>query len=99
MYVYLFKNESQNLSGLLRWDGCGVATCKLYLEREKMRDFLTMIHFRGARRSSTGSGFQPGRPTKQKETIKFETEFDFEQANEEFKGVLSNLEASGISLV
>ena len=71
----------------------------LNLGKEKNARFLTLVYFRGARRTSTGSGFQPGRPTKQKETIKFETEFDFEQANEEFKGVLSNLEASVISLV
>ena len=41
---------------------------------------------------SESSGFQPGRPAKVKEPIKFENEFDFEQANEEFKDFLSKFE-------
>ena len=38
-------------------------------------------------------GFVPGRPTNaKKDTLKFESEYDFEQANEEFKEVLSKLQ-------
>ena len=37
-------------------------------------------------------GFQPGRPQPgKKETLKFEQEFDFEQANEQFKGIIDKL--------
>lgn len=61
--------------------------------------FVSTCRFRGARRSSSGSGYQPGRPTKPKETLKFETEYDFELANEEFKGVLSKFEASPLKFL
>ena len=38
-------------------------------------------------------GFQPGRPTGgKKETLKFEGEYDFDKANEEFKEVLEKLQ-------
>ena len=40
-------------------------------------------------------GFQPGRPTGgKKETLKFEGEYDFDKANEEFKEVLEKLQVS-----
>lgn len=43
------------------------------------------------------SGFVPGRPSNnKKETLKFESEYDFEQANEEFKEVLSKLQKTTI---
>jgi len=43
-------------------------------------------------------GFQPGRPTAnpKKETLKFEGEYDFDKANEEFKEVLEKLQKSSI---
>lgn len=42
-------------------------------------------------------GFQPGRPTGgKKETLKFEGEYDFDKANEEFKEVLEKLQVSWI---
>ena len=38
-------------------------------------------------------GFQPGRPTSsKKDTLKFEGEYDFDKANEEFKEVLEKLQ-------
>ena len=44
--------------------------------------------FRGGR-----GGFQPGRPSSnKKETLKFDSEYDFEQANTEFQEVLSKLQ-------
>ena len=53
--------------------------------------------FRG--RGGSGRGFQPGRlqPTK-KETLKFEGDYDFEQANEQFQEVLSKLQKSKIEV-
>merc|ERR1719464_975593 len=37
-------------------------------------------------------GFQPGRPQPgKKETLKFDQEFDFEEANEQFKGIIDKL--------
>ena len=40
-------------------------------------------------------GFQPGRPqASKKETLKFEGEYDFDKANEEFKEVLEKLQVS-----
>lgn len=47
--------------------------------------------FRSNRRSES-SGDQPGRPAQVKEPIKFANEFDFEQANEEYKDLLSKFE-------
>jgi len=43
-------------------------------------------------------GFQPGRPTAnpKKETLKFEGEYDFDKANEEFKEVLEKLQKSSL---
>lgn len=42
-------------------------------------------------------GFQPGRPTSwKKEPLKFEGEYDFDKANEEFKEVLEKLQKSSI---
>jgi len=43
-------------------------------------------------------GFQPGRPTAnpKKEPLKFEGEYDFDKANEEFKEVLEKLQKSSI---
>lgn len=42
-------------------------------------------------------GFQPGRPTaSKKDTLKFEGEYDFDKANEEFKEVLEKLQKSSI---
>ena len=44
--------------------------------------------FRGGR-----GGFQPGRPSSnKKETLKFDSEYDFESANTEFQEVLSKLQ-------
>ena len=44
-------------------------------------------------------GFVPGRPNNaKKDTLKFESEYDFEQANEEFKEVLSKLQVSLFSI-
>jgi hypothetical protein len=43
----------------------------------------------------SSGGFQPGRPmTTKKEPLKFDNEYDFEQANEEFKEFLSKFEVS-----
>ena len=45
-------------------------------------------NFRGGR-----GGFQPGRPlANKKDTLKFENEYDFEEANKEFSEVLSKLQ-------
>ena len=43
-------------------------------------------------------GFQPGRPTAnpKKEPLKFEGEYDFDKANEEFKEVLEKLQVNHI---
>merc|ERR1712226_1204978 len=50
------------------------------------------------RPSSRGrGGFQPGRPTGgKKETLKFEGEYDFDKANEEFKEVLEKLQKTAL---
>lgn len=47
----------------------------------------------GAVRGRGGrGGFQPGRPQPaKKETLKFDQEFDFEEANEQFKGIIDKL--------
>jgi len=46
----------------------------------------------GAVRGRGRGGFQPGRPQPgKKETLKFDQEFDFEQANEQFKGIIDKL--------
>merc|ERR1711863_243995 len=51
--------------------------------------------FRG--RGGGRGGFQPGRPTGgKKETLKFEGEYDFDKANEEFKEVLEKLQKSSL---
>ncbi|TRY61687.1 hypothetical protein TCAL_09094 [Tigriopus californicus] len=51
---------------------------------------------RGMRRGSRG-GFLPGRlPANKKESLKFEDDYDFEQANEEFAEVLSKLQKIGL---
>ena len=66
--------------------------------------FEILIFFRyGANRGEGGApssnagttGFQPGRPTStKKEPLKFDNDYDFEQANEEFKEFLSKFEVS-----
>lgn len=54
---------------------------------------------RGTRRGSRG-GFLPGRlPANKKESLKFEDDYDFEQANEEFAEVLSKLQVWMIGLM
>merc|ERR1719187_1895064 len=51
---------------------------------------------RGGHDVSRG-GFQPGRPQQlKKETLKFEQDYDFEQANEQFQEVLSKLSKTTI---
>jgi len=46
----------------------------------------------GGHRGGRG-GFQPGRPSQsKKDTLKFDSEYDFEQANEEFKEIISKFE-------
>ncbi len=53
----------------------------------------------GAQSSNAGTaGFQPGRPTStKKEPLKFDNDYDFEQANEEFKEFLSKFEVGVLS--
>ena len=52
--------------------------------------------YRGRGGGAGRGGFQPGRPTGgKKETLKFEGEYDFDKANEEFKEVLEKLQVSG----
>ncbi len=47
----------------------------------------------GAPSNAGTTGFQPGRPTStKKEPLKFDNDYDFEQANEEFKEFLSKFE-------
>ena len=47
----------------------------------------------GSRGGRGRGGFQPGRPaTGKKDTLKFEGEYDFDKANEEFKEVLEKLQ-------
>ena len=42
-----------------------------------------------------GGHFQPGRPSQsKKDTLKFDSEYDFETANEEFKEILSKFDVS-----
>ena len=54
--------------------------------------------FRG--RGGGRGGFQPGRPTGgKKETLKFEGEYDFDKANEEFKEVLEKLQVSFVGFL
>jgi len=50
--------------------------------------------YRGGSNNRGGrGGFQPGRPSQnKKDTLKFDSEYDFEQANEEFKEILSKFE-------
>ena len=44
-----------------------------------------------------GSGFVPGRPTSnKKEPLKFDKEYDFEHANEEFQGLLQKLQKTSL---
>lgn len=51
--------------------------------------------YRGQHRGR--GGFQPGRPTGgKKETLKFEGEYDFDKANEEFKEVLEKLQKTAL---
>jgi len=48
-------------------------------------------------RGRGGRGFQPGRPQPgKKETLKFDDDYDFEQANEQFQEVLSQLSKTKI---
>jgi len=49
--------------------------------------------YQGYRGRGGRGGFQPGRPqASKKETLKFEGEYDFDKANEEFKEVLEKLQ-------
>jgi hypothetical protein len=51
--------------------------------------------FRGNR--GNASGFVPGRPTAgKKEPLKFDSEYDFEQANEQFQEVLQKLQVRSV---
>merc|ERR1719427_1172416 len=51
---------------------------------------------RGGHEGSRG-GFQPGRPQQlKKETLKFEQDYDFEQANEQFQEVLNKLSKASV---
>jgi len=51
----------------------------------------------GSRGGRGRGGFQPGRPaTVKKDTLKFEGEYDFDKANEEFKEVLEKLQKSSL---
>jgi hypothetical protein len=51
-------------------------------------------NFRGARGAPRG-GFVPGRPSQnKKDTLKFDSEYDFDAANEQFAEVLSKLQVS-----
>merc|ERR1711944_263808 len=53
--------------------------------------------FRGRGGGRGRGGFQPGRPSGgKKETLKFEGEYDFDKANEEFKEVLEKLQKSSL---
>ena len=54
-------------------------------------------NFRGGAQGMRG-GFQPGRPhANKKEALKFEKDYDFEEANQEFAEVLSKLQVTSIS--
>ena len=48
-------------------------------------------NFRGGAQSGRG-GFRPGVPLGKKESLKFEKDYDFEEANKEFSEVLSKLQ-------
>jgi len=52
--------------------------------------------YRGRGGGGRGGSYQPGRPTAnpKKEPLKFEAEYDFDKANEEFKEVLDKLQKS-----
>ena len=51
-------------------------------------------NFRGGAQGIRG-GFQPGRPhANKKEALKFEKDYDFEEANQEFAEVLSKLQVT-----
>ena len=53
-------------------------------------------NFRGGAQGMRG-GFQPGRPhANKKEALKFEKDYDFEEANQEFAEVLSKLQVTSI---
>ena len=53
-------------------------------------------NFRGGAQGIRG-GFQPGRPhANKKEALKFEKDYDFEEANQEFAEVLSKLQVTSI---
>jgi len=53
--------------------------------------------YRGRGGGAGRGGFQPGRPSGgKKETLKFEGEYDFDKANEEFKEVLEKLQKSSL---
>ena len=53
-------------------------------------------NFRGGAQGIRG-GFQPGRPhANKKEALKFEKDYDFEEANQEFAEVLSKLQVTRI---
>ena len=55
------------------------------------------VRGRGGGQRGAGSGFQPGRPQAgKKETLKFDNDYDFEQANETFQGILSKLSKTKI---
>ena len=52
----------------------------------------------GTRGGRGRGGFQPGRPSAaKKDTLKFEGEYDFDKANEEFKEVLEKLQVIYLS--
>ena len=56
-------------------------------------------NFRGGAQGMRG-GFQPGRPhANKKEALKFEKDYDFEEANQEFAEVLSKLQVTSISAI
>ena len=47
----------------------------------------------GAQSANTASGFQPGRPmSTKKEPLKFDNDYDFEKANEDFKEFCTQFE-------
>ena len=55
--------------------------------------------FRGGPQGMRG-GFQPGRPlANKKETLKFEKEYDFEEANKEFSEVLLKLQVFYLNIL
>merc|ERR1712226_361331 len=52
-------------------------------------------NFRGGAQSGRG-GFRPGVPLGKKESLKFEKDYDFEEANKEFSEVLSKLQKTSL---